>query len=121
MEKYKANYTTQFRGTNPQFNPNQIGSSANAMQAEFDRQNKGLDRAQDQVRANQQVQENTQKGINNFNIEQAGRLKDLAAFSQTIAGQLTAWGKTQAEKQILEGQQIYYEQGVPDEMQAAWQ
>ena len=117
QERYQSNYTTQFQGQAMSFNPDQIGSAVSAQQAENQRQNQGFDAAQQQVQANQQAQENTIKGKMEAKKQQALNLGALANFSKTIAEQITTYGKHRAEEEKLEGAMLYYNNGVPQNLQ----
>ena len=120
MERYETNYQSRFQPKAPVLDPVQIGSPAEAMQQEFNRQNQGADLAQQQLSANNKMQiyiaeqraEAEQQKIKNF--------QDLAQFSETVAGYITATGEHFAQKQMEEGQSIYYEHGVPPEMAAEY-
>ena len=56
MERYETNYQSRFQPKAPVLDPVQIGSPAEAMQQEFNRQNQGADLAQQQLSANNKMQ-----------------------------------------------------------------
>ena len=112
QERYQSNYTTQFRSPNPTYSPDQIGSPVQAQQAEFDRQNQGYDRAQQQVQANQEAALNTLRGQIKGNEQRAKNLQALGQFSETLAKQITTYGEKRWQEDELEGQMLYSRYGI---------
>ena len=120
MERYETNYQSRFQPKAPTLDPVQIGSPAEAMQQEFQRQNQGADLAQQQLSANNKMEIYIAEQRANAEQQKIKNFQDLAQFSETVAGYITATGEQFAQKQMEEGQSIYYEQGVPPEMTAEY-
>jgi len=101
----------------PQLRRDTLSLNVNAQQAEFERQNRGAERVQNQVQRNQDMMmKNLQTQAKNTGLAFED-MKQLAKFSQTLTEEVIGYQKFKNEQKVQTGLMKAYTQGyTPQEM-----